>query len=230
MHALHYVWNLGDRFDRETLHRRVAERAELFEALPGLVAKAFLIDEENRLFGGFYVWLREEDADRFLSSELYKDSCATLGTPQVSRYEVPGYVGPAAESAQVPPRKLAMNHAMVYVRNVERSLAFYEGKLGFRKIEGMDGYARLQSPCGLTTIAIHLAEAGRELPGSEGIRLYFEIEELDPLCERLARQGVEFMQTPQEMPWGWRHAYLKDPDGHEISLYRAGEKRFQPSF
>jgi hypothetical protein len=26
------------------------------------------------------------------------------------------------------------------------------------------------------------------------------------------------------MPWGWRHAYLNDPDGHEISLYWAGEK------
>ena len=29
------------------------------------------------------------------------------------------------------------------------------------------------------------------------------------------------------MPWGWRHAYLNDPDGHEISLYWAGENRMQ---
>jgi hypothetical protein len=29
------------------------------------------------------------------------------------------------------------------------------------------------------------------------------------------------------MPWGWKHAYLSDPDGHELSLYRAGAKRFQ---
>ena len=27
------------------------------------------------------------------------------------------------------------------------------------------------------------------------------------------------------MPWGWRHAYLDDPDGHEISLYWAGPNR-----
>ena len=26
---------------------------------------------------------------------------------------------------------------------------------------------------------------------------------------------------PKDMPWGWRHAYLNDPDGHEISLYWA---------
>jgi len=29
------------------------------------------------------------------------------------------------------------------------------------------------------------------------------------------------------MPWGWRHAYLNDPDGHEISLYWAGENRMR---
>ena len=31
------------------------------------------------------------------------------------------------------------------------------------------------------------------------------------------------------MPWGWRHAYLNDPEGHEISLYWAGEQRMQKS-
>jgi hypothetical protein len=29
------------------------------------------------------------------------------------------------------------------------------------------------------------------------------------------------------MPWGWKHAYLDDPDGHEVSLYWAGAKRFK---
>ena len=29
------------------------------------------------------------------------------------------------------------------------------------------------------------------------------------------------------MPWGWRHAYLNDPDGQEISLYWAGENRMK---
>jgi hypothetical protein len=23
---------------------------------------------------------------------------------------------------------------------------------------------------------------------------------------------------PEVMPWGWKHAYLDDPDGHEVSL------------
>ena len=32
---------------------------------------------------------------------------------------------------------------------------------------------------------------------------------------------------PRMMPWGWRHAYLNDPDGHEISIYWAGEMRME---
>jgi uncharacterized glyoxalase superfamily protein PhnB len=39
--------------------------------------------------------------------------------------------------------------------------------------------------------------------------------------------GVKLTQPPKLMPWGWKHAYLDDPDGHEISLYWAGRKRFQ---
>jgi hypothetical protein len=31
------------------------------------------------------------------------------------------------------------------------------------------------------------------------------------------------------MPWGWTHAYLNDPDGHEVSLYWAGVKRLRKS-
>jgi hydroxymethylpyrimidine/phosphomethylpyrimidine kinase len=66
---------------------------------------------------------------------------------------------------------------------------------------------------------------------TEGLRLYFEIgpaaRDLDACCRALARKGVKFMQMPREMPWGWRHAYLRDPDGHEISLYRAGRARLR---
>ena len=40
--------------------------------------------------------------------------------------------------------------------------------------------------------------------------------------------GVELDQKPADMPWGWRHAYLRDPDGHRLSLYRAGADRLGP--
>lgn len=124
---------------------------------------------------------------------------------------------------------LAFNHAMIYVSDVDRALKFYRGYLGFLMISKMEGYARLKSPKGSTSIALHEYEpAMKRARGPEGLRLYFEVDGLDALCKRMARAGVKFSQMPKDMPWGWRHAYLKDPDGHEISLYRAGARRLRP--
>ena len=121
------------------------------------------------------------------------------------------------------------NHAMVYTRDLERALAFYRDLLGFEPIETQPpSYARLRSPKGHQTIGLHAVRDGQALdPRREGVRLYFEVRDLDALCERLAAQGVRFSQMPKDMEWGWRHAYLTDPDGHELSLYWAGERRLR---
>jgi lactoylglutathione lyase len=123
--------------------------------------------------------------------------------------------------------RIEFNHVIVYVSDVKRSLRFYRGLLGFRLIETYGGYARLQSTAGRTTIALH--EAKDASPPSKGLKvvLYFEVKDLRRVCARLARRGVRFTQMPELMPWGWTHAYLEDPDGHEISLFWAGKKRFE---
>jgi catechol 2,3-dioxygenase-like lactoylglutathione lyase family enzyme len=128
-------------------------------------------------------------------------------------------------------QKLTFNHAMIYAKDVERSLAFYHDMMGFKLIEdfryeGKSVYARLRAPGGDGTIALHQAGPGVPL-SSEGVRLYFEVGDLDGFCRKLQQKGFYITQLPRLMPWGWRHAYLNDPDGHEISLYWAGENRMQ---
>src|SRR5262245_58058763 len=85
------------------------------------------------------------------------------------------------------------NHAMIYTRDVGRALEFYRDRLGFRLIEARGGdYARLRSPRGATTIALHRTEADRRMDAAgEGLRLYFEVEGLDAFCARLAAAGVQ---------------------------------------
>jgi len=130
------------------------------------------------------------------------------------------------------PSSANFNHAMIYVRRIEPALRFYRDRLGFRVIEtfewqGRPGYARLRSPRGQTTIALHLPERGDKPNTRSGIRLYFEVRDLERLCARLKKAGVKFSQMPKRMPWGWTHAYLRDPDGYELSLYWAGPLRFR---
>jgi len=129
--------------------------------------------------------------------------------------------------------KLTFNHAMIYVKDVARALGFYRDLLGFKLIEdfrydGTPVYARLRAPGGDGTIALHQAGPGASLV-SEGVRLYFEVRDLDDFCRKLIQKGFYITQMPRMMEWGWRHAYLNDPDGHEISLYWAGEKRMAKS-
>ncbi len=127
--------------------------------------------------------------------------------------------------------RLTFNHAMVYVKDVQRALGFYHDLLGFKLIEdfrfeGKPVYARLRAPGGDGTIALHMAGPEQSL-ASEGVRLYFEIRDLDGFCKKLQARDFYITQLPRMMPWGWRHAYLNDPDGHEISLYWAGENRMK---
>ncbi|MGA2213246.1 MAG: VOC family protein [Bryobacteraceae bacterium] len=130
--------------------------------------------------------------------------------------------------------KVAFNHAMIYVRDVARAQHFYQDLLGLKTIDvfqfgSQAVYARLQSAIGTTTIALHQVERGHDLPPFDSIRLYFEVKELGALCKSLQAEGVEITQLPKPMPWGWTHAYLNDPDGHEVSLYWAGVKRLRRS-
>jgi len=132
----------------------------------------------------------------------------------------------------MPVPKLDFNHAMIYARSVETSLKFYRDALGFKLIETYEHasrpvYARLRGARG-GTIALHQAMPDQAVQ-SDGVRLYFEVKDLDAFCAKLKDAGVEIAKAPADMPWGWRHAYLNDPDGHEISLYWAGAKRFRKS-
>lgn len=124
---------------------------------------------------------------------------------------------------------LEFNHAMIYTSKLPRALEFYRTVLGFQVVDMYPGaYARMKSPSGRTTIALHGLDKGQVMEtATEGLRLYFEVEALDAFCKRLQAQGVRFDQMPKDMPWGWKHAYLRDPDGHQISLYWAGRARLR---
>jgi catechol 2,3-dioxygenase-like lactoylglutathione lyase family enzyme len=127
---------------------------------------------------------------------------------------------------------LAFNHAMVYARDVEKALRFYRDLLGLKVVDefrhhGQLLYVRMKSPRGDGTLALHLPGPGDEIRFGSSVRLYFEVRDLERKCKQLEAAGMKFSQAPKMMPWGWKHAYLDDPDGHEVSLYWAGAKRFR---
>jgi len=67
-----------------------------------------------------------------------------------------------------------------------------------------------------------------QAPGSPGVVVYFECDDLDSTVARLKEGGLRFESDSQDQPWLWREAFLKDPDGNVICLFRAGENRKNP--
>ena len=47
------------------------ELAEAFAALPGLISKHWLADDENNTYGGVYIWESKDAYEGYLKSDLF---------------------------------------------------------------------------------------------------------------------------------------------------------------
>ena len=118
-----------------------------------------------------------------------------------------------------------LNQVTVPCRDLAESVAFYR-TLGLRQIvSNPPDYARFECPVGDATFSLHRVS---EIRGDGGIVVYFELDDLDGAVRRLVTAGIRFDSEPRDQPWLWREAYLRDPAGNLICLYRAGENRRNP--
>ena len=118
-----------------------------------------------------------------------------------------------------------LNQITIPSLNLINAIAFYQ-KLGMKLIvNSLPRYARFQCPDGNTTFSIHEVD---DLPVGEGIWIYFECENLDEFVNKLIVKGISFDELPNDKPWLWREARIKDPDQNTLILYFAGENRLNP--
>ena len=118
-----------------------------------------------------------------------------------------------------------LNHAVLYVRDVDRSVRFYGEALGFTVAVQFPGAAFLKVPnshndhdLGLFAIGMNAADspAGR---GAVGLyHLAWEVEtlgELQDVAERLRRMGALVGASDHSTT---KALYAKDPDGIEFEV------------
>ncbi|MFJ9365871.1 VOC family protein [Nocardia sp. NPDC101769] len=119
---------------------------------------------------------------------------------------------------------MRLNQITIGSTDLGRSERFY-GLLGMQLIVKTDNYLRFQCPDGGSTFSVELVES---VPDGEQVSIYFESDDLDDQCARLAGAGVVFDSLPADMSWLWREAWLRDPDGHRLCLFYAGDNRLNP--
>lgn len=118
-----------------------------------------------------------------------------------------------------------MNHAVLYVRDVERTFAFYRDVLGFRVVMEMPGAKFLQAPDSTNDHDLGLFEigsgAGDSTAGHGTVGLYhiaWEVQTLADLREieaKLASSGALVGATDHGTT---KALYAKDPDGLEFEV------------
>ncbi|MFC4591476.1 VOC family protein [Sphaerisporangium corydalis] len=118
-----------------------------------------------------------------------------------------------------------LNHAVLYVRDVERSVAFYQEALGFRVVMGFPGAAFLQAAASNNDHDLGLFEIGTGAADSQAGRvtvglyhLAWEVETLDDLDEisaRLTKLGALVGASDHSTT---KALYAKDPDGIEFEV------------
>jgi len=119
-----------------------------------------------------------------------------------------------------------LNHAVLYVRDVDRSVAFYTEALGFRVVTGIQGRAAFLQAADSTNdhdlglFAIG-ARAGDSTAGRSTVGLYHLAWEVDTLAELQRIRGVlsEHGALVGASDHGSTKAlYAKDPDGIEFEV------------
>jgi catechol 2,3-dioxygenase len=122
-----------------------------------------------------------------------------------------------------------LGHIVLYVRDVERSAAFYRDALGFRQVwaEGPQQFPVAAVSSGRTPHELLLIEVGSDatpIPAGRRVGMYhFGLKvgdtdgELREALASLHRHGVTVVGAGDH---GFTHSlYILDPDGNEIELY-----------
>ena len=120
---------------------------------------------------------------------------------------------------------MRLNQVTIASRDVQRAIDFYKS-LGLKLIvRDLPTYARFACPDGDSTFSVELDP---DNAGRAGTVIFFECDDLDARYSALKAAGVQFDSEPQDQSWLWREAKLRDPDGNQLCLFRAGRNRLFP--
>ncbi len=116
-----------------------------------------------------------------------------------------------------------LDHCGVYVKNLEKSLAFYKDIFGWQeKTRFGSGEAKitvLNMEKGLLELGQRPGSPGTP-PGGNWTHLALHVDDWDAKVKKLEGKGIELRKVTSGD--GSRIAFFKDPDGHTLEIMEKG--------
>jgi lactoylglutathione lyase len=115
-----------------------------------------------------------------------------------------------------------VDYVILYVADLERSIAFYRDVVGLPFKFEDHGYAEFATEP--TRLALFDRAMLPELidrpaaPGGPGGEVCFLVEDVDAEAARVRAAGAEVLSGPVDRAWGHRTLHLADPDGFVVEL------------
>ena len=124
---------------------------------------------------------------------------------------------------------IQFKHTILYVENVERSMAFYSKVFGYsiKFITPEKDYGEVNSGNTVLSFAVHELAASNLSKGYKrseltekpfGIELGFITEDVEGLYTKAIENGAIALEKPIEKPWGQKVAYIRDLDGFLVEF------------
>ncbi len=114
---------------------------------------------------------------------------------------------------------------LIITDKVEEQKNFYCENFGFHPLFDNGDYLALASNDGSCEIAFmkpcKTESTGEKINSPKSLIFCFEVDNTDVEYARLCKKGIEFIQVPQDNPWGDRSAILSDTIGISIYIYNA---------
>jgi lactoylglutathione lyase len=116
-----------------------------------------------------------------------------------------------------------LGYVILFVSDLERSVAFYRDVIGVPfRLRG-DGYVEFATQGARFGLYDRnrlgeLTGQGTEPPDRPGGEVVFLVEDVDAEAARLAEAGATLLEGPVDRPWGHRTLHVLDPDGFVVEL------------
>ena len=116
-----------------------------------------------------------------------------------------------------------VGYVILFVADLERSVAFYRDVIGVPfRLQG-DGYVEFATDG--TRFGLYDRNRLGELtgqdatdPGRPGGEVVFLVGDVDAEAERLRAAVATILKGPLDRPWGHRTVHVEDPDGFVVEL------------